>query len=206
MRGAACYGFLSDVYRAGGSCPLPLSLVCSHWTLSRHGWILLVLRTLARMSLLCHPSQSSHCRELLSITQGFHKPSSLGPGSGWCAEVIILTCSCYLTAAPPIPPKSAGPALRLCPSSHAPRGQSAVGKSRAGTPPGPTSSAVAPLSARSGRTRSRAVARTGAVGRRMFTAAEVGEAQPGRGRARGARGAPGRGLGSPISRAGRARR
>lgn len=64
-----------------------------------------------------------------------------------------------------------------CGASHAPRRPSA---------PGPTRRAVAPLRARPGRTRSRAVARTGAVGRRMFTAAAVGR----RSRAAGGRGAP----------------
>ena len=197
---------------AGGSCPLPLSVVCSQWTLSSHGCIFLVLRTLARMSLPCH------CRELRSITRVFHFFLTCWPFLAGSQHWVVRGShnphlQLSFDRSPSNTPKEcrAGPASLSflspsSPSSHAPHGQSAVGKSRAGTAPGPTSSAVAPLSARPGRTRSRAVARTCVVGRRMFTAAEVGAAQPGHGRARGARGAPGRGLGSPISRAGRARR
>lgn len=149
---------------------------------------------------------SSYCAShSVFISSSPVSPSLLGP----CmvergpALSFVLTCSCPLTDPSPI---SSGPASLSC-LARASRSVCCRSESLpAETVPGPTSLAVAPLSARRGRTRSRAVARTGAVGRLMFTAAEVGAAQPGRGRARGARGAAGRGPGGLISRAGRARR
>lgn len=63
-----------------GSCPLQLSLACSHWTLSWHSWILPVLQIFAGMSLPCHPSHSSHRRrQLLSIPCVFISSSPVGP-------------------------------------------------------------------------------------------------------------------------------
>lgn len=155
------------------------------------GRIHLVLHSLARMILPCHPHHSSPHSPWLSNAL----PAVLTEGS-WLAE---RRQSDFPRARPRSDlrlPVGARPALRLL---DAPRslctGHDLVGGA------GPTHSAVIPVSARPGRTRSRAVAGAGALGRRMFTAVEVGAAQAGGGRASGARGAAGRGPAEPGGRA-----